>query len=206
MIPPETHRLRRLPGWLLLFCVCLGIGCARAPGTVSSRVEVPSEGGIALYLARFEAAEESRRFRLRLWMAPPDRVHAEVLSPVGQTVLILDGGNGKLSVMDFSEKIAFSGGLEASRFAFQRWLGTDWTTEELVTAVLGTDSPAADWSIERVGKDGRFPRTLLIRGRGVTLSLELKRWRPAPAEDSLGRAEIPPGYEVRPLADWQGNG
>ena len=206
MILPEPRAFRRMSAGALLCCLCFGFGCARVPSGRDSTVQVPSEGGVALYRARIEGAESSKRFRLRLWLAPPDRLHAEVLSPVGQTVLILDGGGGKLSVLDVSEKIAYTGGLQDSRDALQSWLGTDWTTEEMVTAILGTGSSVDRWSVEREGRDGRFPRFLRIAGRGVTLSLELKRWRTAPSEVDLGEAEIPQGYEVRPLADWNGNG
>ena len=67
-------------------------------------------GPVGLYRARLEHPDgSSDRFKLLLHAALPDRLHGEVLAPVGGTVLIFDGGGGRMAVTFVRDRVSFVG-------------------------------------------------------------------------------------------------
>ena len=78
-------------GLVLVLALSLA-ACAGRRVPVSSVQDAGPAFG--LYRARLEeAGGQSERFRLLLFAAAPDRIHGEVLSPMGTTALIFDGGD-----------------------------------------------------------------------------------------------------------------
>lgn len=149
------------------------------------------------YRATWREPDETRRFRLLLFAAPPDRIHAEVLGPVGSTEVVLDGGDGVVAISFPGERLAYVGPDEP--YALERVLGLAITSSDLVGALLA-GRPVAGVEVERDGRDGGLPRRCALRAGDRSLAIELKRTRRVRARaDELGRGEALPGMRVRPL-------
>ena len=159
---------------------------------------------IGVYRGRIvEDDGKSRRFRLLLFVAPPDRVHAEVLSPLGPTVMIVDGGAGDLAVTLPRDGVSYVG--EARPEILERILGVRLTLDELVRGFLEgmADADCVDCRVTRSAEELEgLPRSLEFRSVDTSLSFELKKVRPLrkPTEE-LGSGKPPEGTEIRPLDD-----
>ena len=168
----------------------------------------PAEGHtVGVYRGRIENAEgEARRFRLQLFAALPDRVHGEVLSPLGAPQLIVDGGAGQLAVTFVRDGESFVG--QAHGDVVARILGVRLELDELVRALLTGETLGGAHRLERTGRGtGELPEAVTIRSEGGTLTLELKRLRPLRADPTLlGTGRPPEGTRVRPLEDLNDEG
>ena len=154
-----------------------------------------------LYRARIVAdGGEERRFRLLLYAVLPDRVHAEVLSPLGAPLLLVDGGEGRLAVTFVREGDAFVG--PSSPDALGHVLGLPLGLGELVPVILTGKGTASGWRCERQpeGTPGLPQRLVLEAEGGARLLLELKGLRPLAADpETLGTGQAPAGVRLRPL-------
>ncbi len=190
------HRLRDSTCLVLLFLVvaCAG-GRRHAPDSE------PDGAMMGVYRARLEdSAGESRRFRLLLYATLPDRIHGEILSPVGTTEVIVDGGDGRVAVTLPRKRVAYTGAGDAE--ALGKVLGVRLSLEELVRGLLGHDVSDTGYDVERkpAGQLG-LPAELRIEGSGHRLSLRLKSKQPLRVSTAtLGNGEPPPEMELRPLA------
>ncbi len=185
------HGIAR-PSIVLGVCLILW-GC----GGHRSDVNLVGAEPMGVYRGRIEReGERSRRFRLLLFAALPDRLHGEIVSPVGSTEMILDGGGGRLAVTLVREKIAFIG--EADSTAMNRVLGVRLGVAELVRGIL-TDEPLGDSevSVRRVESDSPpLPALVEIESGPSRLSLELKRVRPVRFRSTaIGTGRPPEGIE-----------
>jgi len=143
-----------------------------------------------------------------LFAATPDRIHGEVLSPVGGTVLVFDGGAGKIAVTLVRDRVAFAG--LAGPEVLEKLIGVPVRLEDLVQSLLHGEAGAGGHEVARepVGRPG-LPERYEISAAGRSLQLQLKRLqrldRPAAG---LGTGEPPPGLELlplerlEPLRDW----
>ena len=159
---------------------------------------------MGVYRARLEDAQgKSRRFRLMLYATLPDRIHGEILSPVGTTEVIIDGGGGRVAVTLPRKRVAYTGDGDAA--GLERVLGVHLSLEQLVRGLLGHEVSDTDYEVVRkpVGRTG-LPDELHIAGpRGHRLSLRLKSRQPLRVStETLGNGEPPPGVEQRPLASF----
>jgi hypothetical protein len=155
-----------------------------------------------LYKGRVEPAEHKpRRFRLLLYAELPDRVHAEILSPLGNPQLIVDGGAGNVAVTFVGEGESFVG--PATSEVLEDILGVRLTLVELVGALLTGRCDAEGYRLERSAADEPgLPRAIGLTGPSSGLTLELRRLLPLDADPSaLGRGVAPAGTRVRPLGD-----
>lgn len=162
---------------------------------------------VGVYKGRIENLEgKARRFRLLLFAALPDRVHGEVLSPLGAPQLIVDGGAGRLAVTFVRDGESFVG--PARGDVMGRILGVPLELDELVRALLRGEAAGGEVHLERSGGGtGDLPETLRIWAEGGTLILELKRLRPLRADPTLlGTGRPPEGTRVRPLEDLDEEG
>lgn len=183
---------------MTLAALGLTTGCTGIRGVPET---LPDSNVVGVYRVHArDAAGKERRFRLLLFAELPDRLHGEVLSPLGSTEMIVDGGNGRLAVTLVDEGVAFTG--IARRADMQRILGVSMTLGELVRGLLTGASPA-DGS-QRVERDAStavgLPKRIRIEADGGGLLLELKRFRPMrfPAA-GLATGSPPDGVEIRPL-------
>ncbi|HKQ59695.1 MAG TPA: hypothetical protein VJS92_00340 [Candidatus Polarisedimenticolaceae bacterium] len=165
--------------------------------------EAPAAATTGRYSARYEPHEGPvRRFRLLLFAAPPDRLHAEVLSPVGTTALVVDGGGGQLAVTVPGERTAYVGPERPE--ALERLLGLPLTLQGAVTALL-EGPPSSSTAVQREGGPrGTLPERLELRGSAGRLALRLQQRRAIPADRAaeLGTGRPPAGVERLPLEAW----
>jgi len=151
-----------------------------------------------------EAGGRVRKFRLLLYAASPDRLHGEVLSPLGRTHLVLDAGDGRLAITFARDGESFVG--QAKPEILARILGVPLELESLVGAVLtGAQGPSAVRVARSGGELPGLPQTLELTGDGATLFLELRRRRPLGTDpDTLGTGRPPEGTRVRPIEELEG--
>lgn len=153
-----------------------------------------------MYRASLVRSSEERHFRLLLFAALPDRLHAEVLPPVGSASVILDAGEGRISVLSARDRVAYVGA--SSEETLRKAIGLDTTVEALVRAVVNGDRAGGSVEIEREPPTGPgLPRSLRLRSGGTELLLTLERVRKARAGGALGAGTPPEGVEIRPLQD-----
>jgi hypothetical protein len=146
--------------------------------------------------------EGDRSFRLLLFARAPDRLHAEVLGPVGGPQLVVDSGSGRLAVAFPGERVAYQGDADAG--AIERVLGVRVAPAELV-AFLTEGAPPASQGLRAEREpavSAGLPRRVRLAAADASLTLERRERRPPPADpDALGTGAAPDGFEVRPLAD-----
>jgi len=162
---------------------------------------------VGLYKGRIEqAGGRVRKFRLLLYAASPDRLHGEVLSPLGRTHLVLDAGEGRLAVTFARDGESFVG--QADPEILARILGVPLELEALVGAVLTGAHGPSEVRVARTGGElPGLPETLELTGERATLFLELRRLRPLGADPStLGTGQPPEGTRVRPIEELEGQG
>jgi hypothetical protein len=190
----------RLAAALAAFVLGASLGCGALRGR-DLQARPPQGGGEAVALYRVRLAQEGepdRRFRLWLFAAPPDRLHAEALSPLGTTLWIIDGGSGRLAVTAVRDGVTWAG--DETTTAVEALLGLRLSLAELVEALLGAGRPPTS-VIQRTGGAGELPDRLIVRAADATLELRLDRrmWAGRPTTD-LGTGIVPPGLDVRPLS------
>lgn len=158
---------------------------------------------LGLYQGRLEdASGGARRFRLQLFAESPDRVHAEVLLPVGGTAWVLDGGGGRLAVTDVRRGVSYVG--LARPEALEQILGIRLPLEDLVRGLLiGPPLEHSDCRVSRSGgAEGTLPDHLELRCSGGVLSLRLRRREPLQVSAAtLGTGQAPPRTTERPLEE-----
>jgi hypothetical protein len=182
---------------LVLVLGLLVCACASRDRRLS---DIPAGGpAVGHYRARLDdGAGTQDRFKLLLYAAYPDRLHGEVLSPTGGTVLIFDGGDGRIAVTFVRDRTAYVG--PAGREALDKLVGIPLTLEEMVRGLLS--GPQGDESYTMIREPDRegLPERLEIRSEGRTLSLQLKRFRALKVpKETLGTGRPPEGMEPYPL-------
>ena len=166
-----------LVGWLLVFV--LG-GCAvPAKPPVEPLPAVSAQEllhGLELRAGRFEALQGLGRIRVTvagrtqsarqvLLVTRPDRLRAEVLGPLGQTVLTVAAGEGILTAFLPGEKRFLTGA--ATPDNLQRLIRVPLAPAELVRLMLH-DVPLADASAARVEvREDRYLLVLPTAGGGL---------------------------------------
>ncbi len=141
----------------------------------------------------------ARRVRLILWVARPDRLHAEIVPPVGGVRFTLDAGGGRACVIDAADGVAYAGSDGAE--AVDVLTGIRITVPEAVAALLDGASPPG-WSAEREGDTpGELPRRLHLASGPRSMTLTLENVVRSAAAGPLGTGAPPAGLLVRPLEE-----
>ena len=190
--------MTRAGAWALALALLAGApGCA-ARKTVEQAGEGPDFG---VYRATLARPSDERHFRLLLFAALPDRLHAEVLPPVGSPSLVLDAGEGRISVLSSRDHVAYVG--DAKGDALRKAIGVDTTVGALVRAIVSGEVEDAGVAIERDPPQGPgLPRRLLLHGDAGSLELTLVKIRKSRGDDAgIGRGAPPAGVTTRPLED-----
>ena len=161
----------------------------------------PGEVVFAVYRGRIVSSDGVKAsFRAWVWAETPDRLHAEILPPIGGPAWILDAGGGRLSVTDIDAATCWTGP-EGPR-ALEDWLGVPLDVAGLVGAILGAKgpSPPAVRLREPAGVEG-FPARIQFAGPAFgSLLLERSGYRVAP-RGNLGTAAVPRDVTVRDLSE-----
>jgi hypothetical protein len=138
-----------------------------------------------------------------LYAELPDRLHGEVLSPVGSTVLIVDAGDGRISIAMPRDRRVYVG--HADPEVVESILGVKVPLEELVRALLTPDVAVPELEVHRSATGPGLPESFEIASPPRRFSLELKkRQRALPTGTPLGTGEPPPGLEILPLDELEG--
>jgi hypothetical protein len=177
-----------------LTAAAAGCGGRQAPATT------PATGPAAgVFKVRLEQeGEKPRKFKMSLFAELPDRIHGEIGSPVGTTVVVFDGGNGRLAVTFVRDRVAYVGPADAE--SVRRTVGIPVTLRGLVSSLMTGRPDSAELTVVREGPSPGLPDRLEISGDGRRLTLELtKRRTLRVAPDSIGTGEPRAGLEVRPL-------
>jgi len=176
---------------------------AGAPGCATRKPPSPEGDGpdFGVYRATLARPTDERHFRLLLFAALPDRLHAEVLPPVGSPSLVLDAGDGKISIVSSRDRVAYVG--VSTDDALRKAIGVDTTVEILVRAIVSGDVESGGVAIERDPPQGPgLPKRLALRSEAGALELRLEKIRRSHGGDaSLGRGVPPEGVATRPLED-----
>jgi hypothetical protein len=182
---------------LLGLCGLAAFACIKVPGDVA----VPPGSGplIVVYKASIDEGQGARRgAKIALWAERPDRLHAELIAPVGGVTYILDAGGGNVCIVDVGEGTAYVG--EDGPAALAALTGVRVSVADAVAALLDGVSPAGI-QVSRVGgADGTLPDKLVIEDAGRSLAIERVRVeRGRTDESALGRGLPPDRLRLRPL-------
>jgi hypothetical protein len=187
---------------VLVAAALLGAGChERRPlqAPLDERESVGTYKGVA-----DPGTGRLRRFRVQLWAALPDRLHAEFSPPVGGPAVIVDAGGGRLSVTLPRERTAYVG--QASAAAIGAVTGVSVSLEDLVRwIVLGGGSERGDVRVRRLPERGPgLPRELEIRAGERTLRIERREtFTSAALAAGTGTGAPPSGVVEKPIAELQ---
>lgn len=141
-----------------------------------------------------------RRAKLSVWAEEPDRLHAELIVPVGGVTFIVDAGGGRVCVVDVGAATAYAGADGPAAFA--SLFGVRVAVADAVAAMLrGTD--AAGLTVTRSGgEDGRLPDALRIADGARSVSLtRLRSERGTADAGTLGTGLPPERLRVLPIGD-----
>jgi len=183
----------------LIFFVILLAGC---PGRHGMKPTTRPEGvDVGLYRAELDdGTGKPRRFRLMLYAELPDRLHGEVLTPVGTTVMIVDAGGGRISVALTRDRRAYVGRSEPE--VVESILGVRLAVDELVRALLSPEIETTTLEVRRSPDGPGLPESFEIGAPPRRFRLELKkRQRAVPTGTPLGTGEPPPGMDLLPLEE-----
>jgi hypothetical protein len=194
---------REIPRTLAVLAIALAATAVACSGHRAAHGNGSGAGDrFGVYRGRFiEPGQSPRKLKVLLFAASPDRLHAEVLPPLGGPALIIDGGGGRLAVTVGSRDAAWVG--EAREEILESILGFPVTLEGLVGAFLQGSTLAGPVEVSRSPRSGPgLPRRFELGLEGRELQLELqgtrKRGRGGYA---IGTGTPPPGVEVRPLEE-----
>jgi hypothetical protein len=160
---------------------------------------------VALYRGRLIEPDGRRRaFRVLLFAALPDRLRAEVLSPLGTPHLVLDGGGGRVALSFPGEGVAYVG--DSSPQVMGQVVGVPVALEDFVRLVLeGEPPPGTEVRVDRrPPRGGGLPQRLdlVIGPRSLRFTLHSRR-PPPPDPAAVGTGAPPPGAAVLPLEDLE---
>jgi hypothetical protein len=192
------NRCRAIAAAFVVLAVCSLLSCAGSAKIPLSDLRAGNVIGVYRVVLRDEV-NEARKFRLLLFAARPDRLHAEALSAIGSTELIVDAGGGRIALSIIRERTAYVG--DADRRTLEKVLGIALTLEELVEILLTGEIGQEHFEMERVPERGEgLPRRLRISAEGRTAEFNLKRLRPVRGlPEMLGSGAAPEGMKVLPL-------
>lgn len=136
----------------------------------------------------------------------PDRLHAQVLGPMGGPRLIVDAGRGRAAVVLVGERTAYRGAMPPDgSLAF---LGLDVRLEDLLGALLLGRADGAAPPFRRVPESGPgLPEQFRIETPTGSLDLTRLRFVRGDPDSSVATGAVPQGFRVLPLEELAtGNG
>jgi len=177
---------------------------ALACGSRKHASRIPEGDGplVAAYRAELSRpGEGERKARLLVWAEAPDRLHAELLPPLGGSPVTLDAGGGRAVLVNASERVAYVG--DAGPDALASLTGVRIGVDEAVAALLSGIAPEGARIEREADAPDALPTRFSIEVGGARLALTRVRWeRGAKGARELGTGKPPEGWDVRPLAEW----
>ena len=139
-----------------------------------------------------------RRARLSLWAERPDRLHAELIGPVGGVSHVLDAGGGRVCVVEVATSTAYAG--EDSTAAIEALTGVRTSVADAVAAFL-EGVPPPGLTLTRDGPaGGALPVAIRIADGSRSLALTRVRFERGTGDPhAVGTGTPPGGLAVRPI-------
>jgi hypothetical protein len=183
--------------------VLLAVGAvalACAPSRHDATIPAGSGPLVAVYKATIDDGQGAvRHARMSLWAERPDRLHVEILGPLGGETFALDAGAGALCVVDVARATAFAGPDDPE--AIEALVGVRLTAGAAVAALLSGASPDGLTVTRADAIEGTLPETLTIVDGNRSVTLTLVRFVRGIADASaIGTGTPPAGLTVRPLS------
>jgi hypothetical protein len=180
-------------------------GLATVACAASHRADVVPPGTgplVGVYRAAIDDGRGAARgAKLSIWAERPDRLHAELIAPVGGVTLILDAGGGAACIVDSGAATAYVGvdGPEA----IEALVGVRVSVAEVVAALLD-GTPPRGLAVTRHGEGASaLPKTIRIVDGARSIELSRVRFERGTADPrSLGTGSPPKQLAVRPLEDF----
>lgn len=143
-----------------------------------------------------------RHTRVSVWAEPPDRLHAELLSPVGGVRFVIDAGGGETCIVDVAAATAYVGRDEPG--AIEKLVGVRVSAASAVAALLYGAAPTGLTVTREEATSGVLPdRIRIAEGtRSITLA-RIGFARGSADAESLGTGIAPPGLTVVPIESLQ---
>jgi len=139
-----------------------------------------------------------RRAKISIWAERPDRLHAELIAPIGGVVYVLDAGGDHACFVDVAAATAYVG--EAGPAAIEALIGVHVSVVDAVAALL-TGSSRDGLAVARVGRgDGGLPESIRIADGSRSISLTRIRFERGITDPrALGTGVPPERLAVRPI-------
>jgi len=139
-----------------------------------------------------------RGAKLAVWAERPDRLHAELIAPVGGVTFTIDAGGGKVCIVDVAEAIAYVG--EDGPRAIEALTGVGLSVADAVTALFDGVVPPG-LTVTRAGSAmGSLPESLRIADGTRSLALDRVRFERANTDPrKLGTGVPPANLVVLPI-------
>jgi hypothetical protein len=176
----------------------LALACSPGSRAPSVRPDAPDAAGMYRAAAK-DGSGRTTRFRLWVHAARPDRLHLEVLPPVGGTAFVLDAGDGVVAAAWIEDRVALAGPSDAP--SMDRLLGIAIDARGWVSTILD-GAPAEGVAVEREGEVGSLPVALVLRREGLEVRLERREVRRA--SGAVGNGRPPEGFAVHPISSMEG--
>jgi hypothetical protein len=171
---------------------------------VHRRDGVPAGAGplVGVYKAAIDDGHGAARgVKLSLWAERPDRLHVELIPPVGGVSLILDAGGGSACIVDTAAATAYVG--KDGPDAIEALVGVRVSVADAVAALLDGAPPAALTVTRTGGAGGALPERIRIVDGARSIELARIRYQRGTAGSrALGTGVPPPQLPVRPIEDF----
>jgi hypothetical protein len=163
----------------------------------------PGDGPlVGIYKAAIDEGHGAvRGARISVWAEQPDRLHAELIAPVGGVAYILDAGGGHACVVDVAAATAYVG--EAGPGAIEALIGVHVSVADAVVALL-TGASREGLAVARVGRaDDALPESIRISDGSRSISLTRLRFERGTGDArALGTGVPPAQLAVRPIESF----
>lgn len=162
---------------------------------------IPPGSGPIVVLYKAEVGDgraAARGAKISVWAAEPDRLHAEIVAPVGGVTHTLDAGGGRVCVVDVARGIAYVG--DDGTGALEALVGLPVSIADAVAALLRGVAPAGVSVTRNGGEDGSLPLNVRISDGVRFIALSRVRVDRARTDaEALGTGIPPARLPVEPL-------
>jgi hypothetical protein len=135
-----------------------------------------------------------------LFAEPPDRLHAEILGPMGAPRVVVDAGGGVAAVALIGERTAYRGTLAPGRPL--DFLGLEVSLEDLVTALVEGRHSEAGPQFVRIPEVGNgLPERFEIATADGAMRMRRLRFAGGAPKESIATGAVPNGFRILPLED-----
>ena len=154
---------------------------------------------IAVYKAAIDDGRGPvRGAKLVVWAERPDRLHAELIAPVGGVTFIVDAGGGNSCIVEIATATAYVG--DDGPGAIEALAGVRLSVADVVAALLDGVAPPGLSVTRSGGAEGSLPQKLRIADGARSLVLDRVRFERGRTDPrALGTGAPPGNLTVLPM-------